>query len=96
MKRFFIPFFILFVITGLAVGLAQAQTQKGAFPYEDPIGVVKIRPGNPIHIACWMVVAGPDASLGTDTKRGVEIAIEDKGRKTSRPSHQADGSGYGL
>ena len=28
-----------------------------------------------------MVVAGPDASLGTDTKRGVEIAIEDKGGK---------------
>ncbi len=81
MKRIFIPLFILFVITGLAVGLAQAQTQKGAFQYEDPIGVVKIRPGNPIHIACWMVVAGPDASLGTDTKRGVEIAIEDKGGK---------------
>jgi len=81
MKRIFIPFFILFVITGLAVGLAQAQTQKGAFPYEDPIGVMKIRPGNPIHLACWMVVAGPDASLGTDTKRGVEIAVGDKGGK---------------
>jgi branched-chain amino acid transport system substrate-binding protein len=28
-----------------------------------------------------MVIAGPDASLGTDTKRGVEIAIDDKGGK---------------
>ncbi len=28
-----------------------------------------------------MVVAGPDASLGTDTKRGAEIAIADKGGK---------------
>jgi branched-chain amino acid transport system substrate-binding protein len=28
-----------------------------------------------------MVVAGPDASLGTDTKRGVEIAIDDVGGK---------------
>src|SRR4030042_3343384 len=47
----------------------------------DKIGVVQIKPGEPIHIACWFVVAGPDASLGTDTKRGVEIAIEDKGGK---------------
>jgi branched-chain amino acid transport system substrate-binding protein len=28
-----------------------------------------------------MVVAGPDSSLGTDTKRGVEIAVDDKGSK---------------
>ena len=45
------------------------------------MGVVKVKPELPVHIACWFVVAGPDASLGTDTKRGVEIAIEDKGGK---------------
>jgi branched-chain amino acid transport system substrate-binding protein len=60
---------------------ASAQKAKAEFKYEDPIGVGKIKPGEPIHIACWFVVAGPDASLGTDTKRGVEIAIEDKGGK---------------
>jgi len=58
-----------------------AQKGKVEFKYEDPIGVVKIKPGEPIHIAAWMAVAGPDASLGTDTRRGAEIAIEDKGRK---------------
>ncbi len=58
-----------------------APAKPAAFVYEDKIGVVKIKPNDPIHIACWMVVAGPDASLGTDTKRGVEIAIEDKGGK---------------
>lgn len=79
MKRIFIPFLALVVIAALAVVSAPAQTKKEAFQYEDPIGVVKIKPGNPIHIACWMVVAGPDASLGTDTKRGAEIAMEDKG-----------------
>jgi branched-chain amino acid transport system substrate-binding protein len=42
---------------------------------------VKIKAGEPIHIAAWMVVAGPDASLGTDTKRGVELAMADKGGK---------------
>jgi branched-chain amino acid transport system substrate-binding protein len=65
----------------LAVVLAPAQTQKEQFKYEDKIGVIKIKKGEPIHIACWMVVAGPDASLGTDTKRGAEIAIDDKGGK---------------
>ena len=30
-------------------------------------------------IAYWFVVAGPDANLGVDTRRGVEVAIEDKG-----------------
>lgn len=50
----------------------QAQVQ-------DPIGVVKLQPGEPIHIAYWFVIAGPDASLGTDTQRGVEIAIDDFG-----------------
>lgn len=45
----------------------------------DPIGVVKLRPGEPIHIAYWFVIAGENASLGTDTMRGVEIAIDDFG-----------------
>jgi branched-chain amino acid transport system substrate-binding protein len=57
-----------------------AQT-KEAFKYEDKIGVVKIKKGESVHLAAWMVVAGADASLGTDTKRGVELAIEDKGGK---------------
>jgi len=61
--------------------LASAQQAKSAFKYEDPIGVVKIKPGEPIHIACWLAVAGSEASLGIDSKRGVEIAVEDKGRK---------------
>ena len=51
------------------------------FVYEDKIGVLKIKPGEPIHIAYWFVVTGPDASLGIDTKRGIEIAIDDKGGK---------------
>ncbi|MHB8765905.1 MAG: branched-chain amino acid ABC transporter substrate-binding protein [Deferrisomatales bacterium] len=54
---------------------AQAAAPK------DPLGVVTIKANQPIHVAYWMVVAGPDASLGIDTRRGVEIAIEDKGGK---------------
>jgi branched-chain amino acid transport system substrate-binding protein len=64
------------VVLLLALGAGQAQAQC-----QDPIGVVKVKAGEPIHIAYWMVVAGENATLGTDTKRGVEIAIEDKGGK---------------
>ena len=78
MKRLFTTLFVLAAVLGLmaASGLAAAPVKC-----EDPVGVVTIKPGEPIHIACWMVVAGPDASLGTDTKIGVEIAIDDKGGK---------------
>jgi len=49
--------------------------------YEGKLGVVKIKKGEPIHIASWFVIAGENASLGTDTQRGVEIAAADKGGK---------------
>jgi branched-chain amino acid transport system substrate-binding protein len=65
--------FALVFMIAFALG-AQAEVT-------DPIGVVKLRPGEPIHIAYWFVVAGPDASLGTDTVRGMEIAINDFGSK---------------
>jgi len=84
MKRLFILLLVLALPTALIVSNgspASAQQAKSAFKVEDPMGVVKVKPGEPVHIACWFVVAGPDASLGTDTKRGVEIAIEDKGGK---------------
>jgi branched-chain amino acid transport system substrate-binding protein len=81
MKRFFILALVSALATVLAAGPAAAQAKKEAFKYEDKKGVIKIKAGQPIHIACWMVVAGPDASLGTDTKRGAEIAIADKGGK---------------
>lgn len=53
-----------------------AATQE---PVKDPIGVVKIAKGQPLTIAYWFVIAGPDASLGIDTRRGIEVAIADKG-----------------
>jgi len=86
MKRVTILIVLAAVIT-LAAAPALAQTKKAEpakkaeFKCEDPIGVVKIKKGDPIHIANWMVVSGPNASLGTDTKRGVEIAVDDVGGK---------------
>jgi len=87
MKRFLTVLVVVISVIGFVVVSASAAekapapSKKTEFKYEDKIGVVKIKKGDPIHIACWMVVAGPDASLGTDTKRGVEIAVDDVGGK---------------
>ncbi len=54
---------------------AQAATVG---PVTDSIGVVRVNRGQPITIAYWLVIAGPDASLGVDSRRGIEIAIDDK------------------
>lgn len=65
----------------LTAGPAVAQA-----PVTDPLGVVRITKGQPITLAYWLVVAGPDASLGVDSRRGIEIAIEDrKGRLMDHP-----------
>ena len=74
------------VALALAVALAVAVGTSfvpaaSAQPVTDPIGVVKVAKGQPLTIAYWFVVAGPDASLGVDTRRGIEIAIDDKGGK---------------
>lgn len=45
----------------------------------DPLGCGQVGPDEPFHIAFWGVLSGPDASLGQDTQRGVEIAIDDIG-----------------
>lgn len=63
------------------LGLAAIWTLVQAAAPKDPLGVVTIKKGQPIHIAYWLVVAGPDAPLGIDARRGIEIAIDDKGGK---------------
>ena len=72
--------FALVVAVALIFGFALMSAVHAA-PPKDPLGCVAIKKGQPIHIAYWFVVAGADASLGEDTKRGVEIAIQDKGGK---------------
>jgi len=87
MKRVLTILIVLAAVITLAAAPALAQTKKAEpakkaeFKCEDPMGVVKIKKGDPIHIANWMVVAGENATLGTDTKRGVEIAVDDIGGK---------------
>jgi branched-chain amino acid transport system substrate-binding protein len=68
--------FSLLVIASLVLVACQPA---GSGAPEDELGVITIPPGEPIHIAYWGVLSGADASLGEDSKRGVELAIDDKG-----------------
>ena len=49
------------------------------FACEDEFGCVDIAKDQPIRIAYSFVLSGADESLGTDTKRGAEMAVEEKG-----------------
>ncbi len=46
---------------------------------DDAIGCVEIGPDDPIHIAYMLTISGATASLGEDSRGGIEIAIEDRG-----------------
>jgi branched-chain amino acid transport system substrate-binding protein len=52
-----------------------------AYTCTDALRCVTIAPSDPVHIAYWGVLSGADGSLGEDSKRGVEIAIDDMGGK---------------
>ena len=56
---------------------AATEPPPAMFECTDPIGCVDIAPGDPIHIAWALVVAGPNESLGVDSRNGVEVAIDD-------------------
>lgn len=70
------------VLAMLVIGsllLAACKPKAPTFECTDPLGCVDIAPGEPIHIAYAFVVAGPDETLGIDTRNGVEIAIDEVG-----------------
>src|SRR3970040_1747549 len=68
----------LLAVASLLLGACQPARSGAA---ADELGVIPIPPGEPIHIAYWGVLSGADATLGEDSKRGVEIAIDDRGGK---------------
>jgi len=45
----------------------------------DAIGCVEIGPDDPIHIAYMLTISGATASLGEDSRGGIEIAMDDRG-----------------
>jgi|YNPBryantNP2012_1023418.scaffolds.fasta_scaffold00148_17 branched-chain amino acid transport system substrate-binding protein len=70
---------LLFVSVVLLITLlAAACKPKAKFECTDPKGCVNIAPGEPVRIGFMFVISGSDAPLGTDTKYGLEIAVDDK------------------
>ncbi len=61
-------------LVALALPVASAATVG---PVTDSLGVVKVAKGQPVVIAYWLVTAGPNASLGIDSRRGIEVAVDD-------------------
>jgi branched-chain amino acid transport system substrate-binding protein len=60
-----------------------ATEEAAAAPAEggctDPLGCIEVAAGDPIKIGYALVTAGPNASLGEDSVRGIEIAVDDLG-----------------
>ena len=69
----------LVVAAGLGAGAMSGISAETVGPVTDPLGVVKIPKGAPIHIGGYWTLSGPDVNLGLDQKRGAEIAMDDHG-----------------
>jgi branched-chain amino acid transport system substrate-binding protein len=76
MKRF-----ILIAILTI-LGLILSACGGGATSYNctDPLGCVAVASTENLKVATLLTMSGPDQSYGIDAVRGVEIAIEDKGK----------------
>ncbi len=108
-KRLFSLMSLVLIASMILAACATATTQApaasespsttqapSAWTCTDKIGCVTIAPNDPIHIAYLLVVAGPNAALGTDSKRGVEIAIDDAGGKILNHPVKFDGQDGGC
>jgi len=58
--------------------LAACRPATAPFTCSDAIGCLTVAPGAPIHIAYALVISGANETLGVDSRRGIEIAIDDK------------------
>jgi len=88
----------LLIIVSIIMISSMVLAACGAKPYEctDKIGCVTVGPTDPVHIAYAMVINGPDATLGIDSRNGAEIAIADKGGKVLDHAIKFDGEDDGC
>jgi branched-chain amino acid transport system substrate-binding protein len=94
MSKRFLTLVSLVILASMILG-ACASTAS-SYTCTDSIGCVKIGPTDPIHIAYLLVVAGPNAALGTDSRNGVQIAIDDAGGKILNHDIKFDGEDGGC
>ncbi len=74
-RRLFVTV-LLFVLASIVLAACQKKPQ---YTCTDPKGCVEIKPGEPIRVGAALVFSGGAASYGIDSKRGIEIAIDDLG-----------------
>ncbi|MDQ0472098.1 branched-chain amino acid ABC transporter substrate-binding protein [Labrys wisconsinensis] len=67
----------------LLTPVSSAVYAQTSGPVTDPIGVVKLAPGEPIVLGQWGSMSGPDSTQGIDERRGMEVAISDAGSQIS-------------
>jgi branched-chain amino acid transport system substrate-binding protein len=73
---------LLFALTGAAVMAMGSPAQAATVgPVTDELGVVSIPKGAPITVGGMWVISGADTALGTDSKRGAEVAFKNAGNK---------------
>ena len=68
-------------VAALAYAVSPATAAETKGPVTDDIGVVKLAKGEPIQIGQWAVLSGPDAPLGIDQVRGVEVFFDQIGNE---------------
>jgi branched-chain amino acid transport system substrate-binding protein len=80
MKRIWSLMLLMLLLSLALVACTGATAPEAELVCDDPIGCVEIGPDEPILLASALVIAGPNAPLGTDSQRGIEIAIEFRGQ----------------
>lgn len=88
--KIFVTLIAIAVLTLVACGGAAGPAVN------DPLGVVTIGPNDPVHVAWMLVVTGADGTLGVDSRRGIEIAVDDKGGKLLGHTIKLDGQDSGC
>ena len=83
MSKRLLPAFSFAMLAGLL--LAACAPAAKPFTCTDKIGCVDIAPGTAVHIAYGLVISGDNSTLGIDSRRGIEIAVDDKGTIQGHP-----------
>jgi branched-chain amino acid transport system substrate-binding protein len=79
MNKRLLALFSVLVIASMALAACGGGGGAAAYECTDALGCVTVAPGDPIHIAYALTVSGATASLGDDSRGGIEIAIADRG-----------------
>jgi branched-chain amino acid transport system substrate-binding protein len=75
----------LLLLVIMTTALILSACGGAQFECQDEYGCIDIAPDQAIRIGYQFVITGPDETLGTDTKRGLEMAVEEKGTILDHP-----------